>query len=360
MTEPPAGAGRLGPARDDEISLWEVTAVLLRRRSLILRVALAVTLLTVAVTLLVPRKYTTAASLRPQGSSSVSDLAALASQFGVRVPTPEESETPAFYAELVTSRPILARVAGASYRTEEGPTRLADFLEVDEETPGLEEREVIRWLEERAITVATGRETGVVHLYVTTESPELSQQIAGQLLREVERFNLQTRQSRGAAERAFIEERVAAVEDELEVAESELLAHIQSNRQISNSPELQFERNRLQDEVNSRRQIHTSLVQAYEEARISEVRDTPVLTVLQTPFLPPAPDERGLLIRTALAVVMGGILGMLLALLVEALAGPGVDPTSPRAEVRRSWDELLSSFPLFGRGRARPPSEANR
>ena len=62
---------------------------------------------------------------------------------------------------------------------------------------------------EEAVAVGTGRETGIVHLDVTTTSAELSRQIADQLLQEVERFNLQTRQSRGAAERAFIEERVA-------------------------------------------------------------------------------------------------------------------------------------------------------
>jgi uncharacterized protein involved in exopolysaccharide biosynthesis len=360
MTDSPAASGRLGTTRDDEISLWEVLATLLRRRSLILRTVLVVAILAVVVSLLGARDYTTSASFRPQGSSGAADLAALASQFGVRVPTQEETESPAFYAELLTSRPILARVAGASYRIEGVGTGLAEFLGVQEDTPGLEEREVIRWLEEEVIAVGTGRETGIVHLDVTTSSPELSVQIAEELLREVGRFNLQTRQSQGAAERAFIEERVAAVEEELREAEAELLAHIQSNRQITSSPELQFQRNQLQDEVNSRRQLHSSLIQAYEEARISEVRDTPVLTVLQTPFFPPAPDDRRLLLRLALAIVLGGVLGVLLALTTDALAGPGVEPGSPQAEVRSSWNDLLSSIPLIRRGRTSQPTEARR
>lgn len=360
MTDLPAVSGRLGTVRDDEISLWEVLAILLRRRAVVVRTVLAVTVLVALVTLLQARTYTTSASFRPQGSSGASDLAALASQFGVRVPTQEETESPAFYEELVTSREILARVAAATFRVEGTAVRLADFLEVEEETPGLEEREVIRWLDEEAVAVGTGRETGIVHLDVTTASAELSTQIAQQLLDEVGRFNLQTRQSQAAAERAFIQERVAAVEEELREAEARLLVHIQTNRQITSSPELQFERSQLQDEVSSRRQIHTSLIQAYEEARISEVRDTPVLTILQRPFLPPAPDERGLLLRIVLGVIAGGVLGILLALMVDALAGPVADPGSPRAEVRRSWDEVLSSLPLYGRMRARRPTEAPR
>lgn len=360
MTDPPAASGRFGTSRDDEISLWEVLATLLRRRALILRTAGVVAVLAVVLALVSARSYTTSASFRPQGSAGATDLAALASQFGVRVPNQEETESPAFYAELLTSRPILARVAAATYRIEDGPTTLVDFLEIEEETPGLEEREALRWLEEEAVAVGTGRETGIVHLDVTTTSAELSRQIADQLLQEVERFNLQTRQSRGAAERSFIEERVAAVREELAEAEGALLAHIQSNRQITSSPELQFQRNQLQDEVASRRQVYTSLVQAYEEARISEVRDTPVLTVLQTPFAPPAPDERGLVLRFLLGAVLGGVLGVLLALFSESLAGPGVEPGSPQAEVRRSWDEVLSSLPLLRRGRTRQPTEAPR
>jgi uncharacterized protein involved in exopolysaccharide biosynthesis len=224
----------------------------------------------------------------------------------------------------------------------------------------LEEREAIWWLQEEALAVRTERETGIVYVSVTSEDPDLSLQVAERLLDEVNRFNLETRQSQAAAERAFIENRVEAVEAELREAEAALLAHIQSNRQIGGSPELQYERERLQEEASSRRQIYMSLVQSYEEARISEVRDTPVLTVLQTPFLPPAPDPRRLVIRTLVGAVVGGVLGLLLAFLAEALGGPVPETGGPRAEVRRSWDGLVSSLPVYGRMRSRRPSEAPR
>ena len=335
--------------------------VLLRRRRLILGTTLGVAVLAVLITVLSAREYTTSASFRPQGSSGGSELAALASQFGVRVPMgAEESESPAFYAEVLTSREILAQIAAGGWEIDGASMTLVEFLDIEEETPGLEEREVIRWLRDEAISVSTGRETGIVHLEVKTRSPELSAQVAERLLGEVNRFNLETRRSQAAAERAFIEARVAAVESELREAETELLAHIQSNRQIGGSPELQYERTLLQDEASNRRQIYMSLVQAYEEARISEVRDTPVLTVLQRPYLPPAPDERGLLLRAVLGAVLGGLLGILLAFLTEAMVGPDPDAEGPRAEFRRSWDGFVSSLPLAGRLRARRSHEAPR
>jgi len=361
MTAPPSSTDRVGSPARDEISLWEVLLVLLRRRRLIIGWVLGVAGAAILISLLGSRTFTTTASFQPQGSSSGSELAALASQFGVRVPMGgEDTESPAFYAELLTSRQILAEVAAGTYALDDGTETLVDILGIEEDTPGLEERAVIGWLRDDALAVSTDRETGIVHLEVTTQDPELSLQLADRLLDEVNRFNLETRQSRAAAERTFIENRVQAVEAELREAEEALLVHIQSNRQIGGSPELQYERDRLQQEASSRRQIYMSLVQAYEEARISEVRDTPVLTVLQTPYLPPAPDSRGLVIRTLLGAVLGGVLGLLLAFVMEALGGPVPETGGPRAEFRRSWDGLVSSLPVYGRLRSRRPSEAPR
>ena len=69
---------------DDEISLWEVLAVLLRRRGTIVLTTILVSALAVAVTLSRAETFTTSASFRPQGSeASGGQLMALASQFGV-------------------------------------------------------------------------------------------------------------------------------------------------------------------------------------------------------------------------------------------------------------------------------------
>ncbi len=57
---------------DDEISLWEVLAVLVRRRGTIVLSTVLISGLAVAVTLLGDDEYTTSASFRPQGSEASS------------------------------------------------------------------------------------------------------------------------------------------------------------------------------------------------------------------------------------------------------------------------------------------------
>lgn len=334
---------------DDEISLWEVLAVLLRRRGTIVLTTFVVAALAVAFTLIRAETYTTETSFRPQGSeASSSQLMALASQFGVNVPTGAEEASPAFYSELLGSREILSRAAVQPYEVEGvGTVLLKDLLEIEEDTEALRDDETIVWLREEAIDVSTGRETGTVTLSVTTEWPDLSQAIAAKLLAEVSDFNQHTRQSQAAAERVFIEERVRQAERELDVAEDSLRIFLESNRQWQDSPLLMFRQEGLQREVTLRQTVLTNLVQSFEQARISEVRDTPVITVLQTPFLPPGPDERRLVLSAALGIVLGGMLGIVLAFVVEAFRRPSEgDPA--RQDFQETWSGLKRSIPFVG------------
>jgi len=336
---------------DDEISLWEVLAVLLRRRGVIVLSTFAMGALALAFGLLRAPSFTTSASFQPQGSDGgQSQLLALASQFGVNMGS-GDGLSPAFYAELLTSRSILLNVATTPHRVEGASVLLADLLEVEEDTEELRLREVIEWLRETAVSVETGRETGIVTVRVTTDWPELSLQLAEQLLEEVNRFNLETRQSQAATERGFIEARVEGARGDLLAAEDELQRFLQANRQFRDSPELQFQYERIQRNVGLRQQVFTTLVQSFEQARIAEVRDTPVITVLQPPFLPPGPDERRLKLFLALGLVLGAMGGTVLAFVVEAFGRPvGNDPA--RQDFQRTLDGFLGSFGLRRSARA--------
>ena len=125
-------------------------------------------------------------------------------------------------------------------------------------------------------------------------------------------------------------------------------AFLQANRRYEDSPELTFQQERLQRTISLRQQVYTGLVQALDEARIAEVRDTPVITVLQAPYLPPGPDDRSLLLAIALGLVLGGMAGVVLAFIVEAIRRPA--PGDPaREDFQRAWDALVGSIPLMGR-----------
>jgi len=354
----PAGGGPAAssarPPVDDEISLWEVLAVLLRRRGTIVVTTLLVAGAAAAYAQFRAVTYSTAASFRPQGSQqSGGQLMALASQFGVSIPGgAAEEASPAFYAELLTSRELLHRAGTRSYEVEgHGTVLLKDLLEIEKDTEPEREEEVFEWLRDEAVSVSTGRETGTVTLTVQTEWPDLSLAIAQQLLSELSRFNLDTRQSQAASEREFIESRVEQARADLKTAEDSLRLFLESNRQWENSPLLRFRQEAMMREVTLRSSVLTTLIQSYIEARISEVRDTPVITVLQEPYFPPRYDPRRRVLFGLLGIVLGGMLGVVLAFLVEAFARPSSgDPA--REDFDRAWSATARSIPFFGRSRA--------
>lgn len=345
---------------DDEISLLEVFNLVLRHRYRIVGVALVVGLIGAAIALLAGRTYRATASFVPQSANSQQGgLASLAGQFGVSVPMGDgASESPAFYAELLRSREILGPVAQARWSVT-GPGRgladgerldgtLAELLDIDEPTPELATLKAVQWLQDEAVSVQTGRETGVVSLSVETPWAGLSHGVAERLIELVNQFNLETRQSRAASERRFIEERLAEAQDSLRTAETRLETFLQGNRQFDNSPELRFQHDRLQRQVARNQQIVTSLDQAYEEARVSEVRNTPVITLVESPARPLEPEPRGLVLKVFLGLLLGGMLGLFMAFGREMLRRERDEGTTTYSEFSDLWKKTWYDVRTLG------------
>jgi uncharacterized protein involved in exopolysaccharide biosynthesis len=125
--------------------------------------------------------------------------------------------------------------------------------------------------------------------------------------------------------------------DSLRMAENRLESFMRANRQYQNSPELSFARERLQRELSLQQQVYTTLVQAYEDARMREVRNTPVIAIVDSATVPSGPDSRGRVRRLALGTIAGAILFLLL-LIVRQLVERG------RARGDKDLDEIFQEM----------------
>lgn len=307
----------------------QIANVLLRHRRVLVLAPISVAFLVVGITLLGARSYTSTASFTPEsGGAQAGRLAGLASQFGVQVPTGEAGQSLQFYAGLLTGRSLLRQTVlteykvnldadGSDAKPREGD--LLDILEVGADTRRLAVAKTIEGLRNR-VSVSTDAETGVVELSVTTRWPELSRQVAERMLDLVNQFNLERRQSQAAAEREFTEEQVAHAESALHAAEDSLQRFLEQNRNYQNSPALRFQHDRLQRRVTLRQQVFTSLSESLQQARIEEVRNTPVITVVESPELPVRPDARDTRLKGVLGLVLGGMLGVFWAFGREMMA----------------------------------------
>jgi uncharacterized protein involved in exopolysaccharide biosynthesis len=335
---------------EDALSLLAVGSALLRYRRTIIVLALLGMGAGLAASLLARRIYSASATFIPEESSGdmTSGLALAASQFGIKVPTGDNGWGTPVYAELLKTRALLEPIAADTLQVpEEGGRRIAvmDLLKIKGSTPALRLERAVRALRRR-VSVVEDKKLGGVRLSATTPWPSVSYMVASQLVSGVNQFNLESRKTQAGAERRFVETQALQAERELTEAENRLQDFLQRNRGIgiAGSPELSLMRERLQRDVSFRRESYSSLVKSREEAKISEVRNTPVITVIEQPRVPVLAEPRHTVGKTALGGLAGAVLGIAIAFLANGFAGARTAPSDEAREFFHLVDEATPRF----------------
>lgn len=340
-SDAPVRIGRAG-----EIPVVEMANIALRYRRSLVAIPLGLAFLVGVFTILTPRDYVATASFMPQANEVSSTASTIARQFGVALPTEQPGQSPEFYDDLLNSRTLLSQALDSEYRIPQpgGGVRTATLLELwtaDEGGAPPPWHIAVRRLR-NMLSTSVARGTGVIELSVTADNPELATQIVERLLALLNQFNLEVRQSQALEEGRFVAQRVEVAREELLQAERAVEEFLTQNRSFDNSPELRFEYERLQGHLAIRQELYSGLLRSQEEARINAVRDTPVLTVIDQPVA--RPEERGLVLRVALALFVGLLIAFARALFLGT-ARTSADADDARyAEFRRllreSWADL--------------------
>lgn len=330
----------------DEISLFALGNSLLRHRRMLSTLIAVGAAIGLAAGLRSPRVFRSSATFIPQGSEGgASGFALAASQLGIRVPSTNGGGWgPPIYVDLLGSRALLEPIAlDTVVVSEESGHRIpiVDLLEVKASTAARRVDLAVSALR-GMVTPSEVKTLGGVQVSVTTRWPSVSLAIAQRLVRGVNEFNLQTRKSQATAERQFAEAQAAEAESALRAAEDRLQSFLQGNRIVAGSSQLGFDQDRLQREVQLRQQVYTSLLQSREEAKIREVRDTPVITVIEDPRLPLIGESRKVAQKALVGAFVGVLIGLLIVLMREwltALRG------APNEEVREFFRLLQDATP---------------
>jgi tyrosine-protein kinase Etk/Wzc len=345
--EPP----RRAPPEAD-VSLFELITPLVTRWKLITATALTCAVLAALFLLLQGRSYTAVTSFTPENSSagglssSLVGLAGLAGQLGLTSPT-GSSVSPEFFVKLAHSDEVLRSTLLRNFTdpdTSAGQRPLIQLLDIPGRTQEERIQRGVRVLRQQT-NASADKATGIVSLEVTLHSPQLAAEVARYMVEQLNRFNLESRQSQSREQRRFSGERLAVAQRELRTAEQAQLAFLQRNRQYLDSPLLAFEYNRLNREVQLRQEVYQTLTKAHEEARIAEVRDTPVLTVIDSAVAPVKPSGPRRVLGTAVALIFGGALGVLLAYLAAARDRARRSPTPDYLEFRAAVEEARRAPP---------------
>lgn len=270
--------------------------------------------------------YVTESSFSPQ-SSSIGMSRAMSALGGLAAALPlglgSSSESVDFYAALLKSPGTLGNLAQTEFTVSRGsgvPPVHATVMQLYGIGGSSENDRLVKAIDllEKLVVVRADAEANLVTIDTRSKWPDLSVQMNRHLVDFVNDFNTTRRQTRARQEREFIARRLAQSNQEVRAAEDAMRAFLQQNRSFENSPGLMFEHQRLQQQLSLLQDVNQTLAQSYEQARIDEVRNTSVITVVDNP---------GGVVRRAtplsVAAMTGVITGLALALVI-VIAGEAV------------------------------------
>jgi uncharacterized protein involved in exopolysaccharide biosynthesis len=259
----------------------------------------------IAIALVLPPRYTATASFIAQSAATPavpSALQGLAASVGLGA---ARDFSPQFYADLIRSRPVLLSALGHQYPPLDGSAggTYFEIAGIHGSSEAARDENGVRHLSRRVVARADVR-TNVIDVAVTAASPEVSRQVLAVLLQALDSLNIGFRREQSRQLREFFETRVQVAQGELQQAESTYRSFLERNRVISNSPLLQFEDMRHRRVADLKQTVYTTVVRQYEEAKVQEARNVPILTILTAPTLPARkswPPRRFIVVVCALA-----------------------------------------------------------
>ncbi|HEY7612805.1 MAG TPA: GNVR domain-containing protein [Gemmatimonadales bacterium] len=316
--------GPLEPPSSTDSGLLDYAWVLLRHRRLVLGIPILGALLTFGLAFLLPKRWESETRFVPEASSSLElpqGIGALAGELGFSLPSSDPMSSPDFYAAVMEGRSLLERTLRTRFLvpgTASDSAPLIDILEIEEDTPRERIESGVEWLRDHS-SATVDAETGAVEFSVEMPDPDLAAAVTSHMVGLLNDFNQRTRNLRARERRKFAEARTREAEADFTTAEDSLRDFLSRNRQFEFTPQLLFERNRLERQVTLRQEVYQTLRREFEIARIEEVNDTPVLTVVD-PAVPPAYPSSPRPFRMAfVAGVLGLLLGVGLAFLLQYL-----------------------------------------
>ena len=344
-------ASEQAPA-DDHLTFTRWAAGVVERLRSVLWFALAGLAAALIATLVVPAVYRANASFvanssgqsKVQSASASSPISGLLSQFGGTLGG-DPSESPNFYLELLSSRELLTRLLESKFpdpRTASvrDSARLVDILRLRSKDPV---RRMELGVKKLGKTVNGGLDakTNLVWFSTDAEYPQLSSQIANRLMGLVSSFNRETRVSRAKSKREFLERRLDSAKTELRQAEENLRFFYEQNRGILAAPGLKAEEARLKRAVDIQSDLFLNLQSQLEVARIDEINDAALITVIDTAVVP----RKAQWPRYGIASMAGLFIGLLIGLLV---AGSAAVFTDWRARHPDDWSEFRGAVSELG------------
>ena len=221
---------------------------------------------------------------------SRASMQGLAAQFGISLGAPQQ-ETKWVYKEILKSRTIARSMLDQKFDTEKfgRQKQLFTILTSGGKSAQYDEYELqIKAIDAlmKMIEVNEDKINGIYTIRTLANEPKFAAELNKTLIEQLDSHQKEYNNTRISEARRFVEKRLIATEEELNIAEEALKNFHDQNRRIENSPSLLLEQQRLRREVNVLTSVFTVLKEQLENTKIQEVKESNYVIILDKPEIP--------------------------------------------------------------------------
>ena len=320
----------------DQVKIDAIIKTLWSYRKRIAAITIVFMLVSLGYALMLPNMYTATVTVLPEseekGLGQFAQLSTLMSLPGFPASSVSETE---LYPELMKSEAILRDVIYREYETGkyDEPVNLIAYWDIGGNTERRQYQTTLQILRDEVLSTSIARDSRIITLEVETTDPDLSADIANAIVDNMGEYVLNKRRTRASQQRQWIEKRLEEVQLDLRDAEDALKNFREANRRILDSPDLMMQQERYLRDLEKHATIYLELSKQYEMIRVQEIRDMPVVQVLD-PASPPAkksgPGRKRILI---LGTLFGLLTGVLTVYGKRLLNITGEESNEPPAEI---------------------------
>lgn len=328
---------------EKEIDLLELARKLWDNKKFIIKITLIGAVAGLIIAFSIPKEYTTSVTLVTNNSTPNPGVNALASLAGVNLSGADYEALPAeLYPDIIKSTPFVrglldmrvvekdmnidttlyvylkegqkkawwSYVIGAPLKILSIFTRSgdegkdSDLQSWSKNFISKEEMSVINDLRE-SYSIAIDKYTTLITLEVKTQSPTITAALSDTLINHLQEYIINEKTQKARNDLANTEELYRVSKDNYYIAQSNLAAFIDRNRNVI-SAEYKVNQDRLQNEANLAYSIYNQMAQQLQMSKIKVQDDTPVFTVIQpgvVPLKPTKPQKKIILVAFILLSV---------------------------------------------------------
>lgn len=278
-------------------------------RIIIVKITGIVGVIAIVISLLLPKTFKSSSILLPQTNNSVlSSLGGLSNLASIAGVSFGQVQIEQLFPDILKSEAVLKTVLYKKYYSIKyvSEINLIDYWEISEDS-ALSSYEVALEKIRKDLDISFDRKTNIVIISLTMKEPQLAADVVNEIVKSLDSYLQNNRVTNATEQRLWIEKRLKQIQDDLRKSENELRDFQDRNKMVSNSPLLQLEQQRLLRNVEINTTIFIELKKQFEIAKIEELKNIPIINILDTAR--PAGKKDGP--KRAIIVIVATFLGFI-------------------------------------------------